>query len=126
VTGVCSARNHEWVHALGADKVIDYTQEDFTEGEERYDFIFDAVGKVPKSKRKSALAPNGSFAAITDNYKETTENLVFVRELVEAGEIRPVIDRRYSLEEVPEAHRYVETWRKKGNVVVVVEHEGGN
>ncbi|EJL26169.1 NAD(P)-dependent alcohol dehydrogenase [Brevibacillus sp. BC25] len=122
VTAVCSSANLDLVKSLGADNVIDYTKEDFTKKEERYDIVFDAVGKVTKSQCIKALAPNGLFLTVDGQgiAKVRTEDLDFLKELMEAGQIKAVIDRRYSLEQVPEAHRYVETGRKKGNVVIKV------
>ena len=126
VTGVCSTTNFELVKSLGADKVIDYTKEDFTKREDSYDFIFDAVGKRYSSKLqcKKALTPNGKFISVDDTPKIRIEDLVLLKELIETGKIKSVIDRRYPLKQTAEAHRYVETGHKKGNVVITMEHNG--
>jgi len=123
VTGVCSTSNLELVKFLGADAVIDYTKEDFKNREERYDFILDAVGKKKSSKFdfKNALTLNGKFISVDDGSpKFHTEDLILLKELAETGQIRPVIDRRYPLEQMVEAHRYVDKGHKKGNVIIMV------
>ncbi len=145
VTGVCSTANVAMVKSLGAARVIDYTQQDFTGESEAYDLIFDAVGKTTFSRCKTALKPGGIFlacgmteflwpvlpqmlwTALTGGKKVRTgssnahpERLDFLKGLVEAGALKSVIDRVYPLEQIVEAHRYVETGHKKGNVVVAI------
>jgi NADPH:quinone reductase-like Zn-dependent oxidoreductase len=120
VTGVCSTANIELVKSLGADDVIDYTKEDGTKNGQVYDVVFDAVGKLSSSQRQNLLKEDGAFLTVQSTTSEEIENLVTLRELAEAGVIKVVIDRRFPLEQTAEAHRYVETGRKKGNVVITM------
>lgn len=144
VTAVCSTRNVELVKSLGADKVIDYTQHDFTQNGQKYDIIFDAVGKSSFGKCKRALTSKGIYMTTvpslgiigailrtmfgngkkakftTAGLKQNKDNLNFLRDLFDAQKIRAVIDRRYPLEQIVDAHRYVDTERKRGNVIITV------
>jgi len=143
VTGVCSTINLDLVKSLGADKVIDYTNEDFSQSGQTYDIIFDTTGKSPFSGCLKSLKPNGIYlravhmslssivrglwTSMTSSRKviggvatELKENLVFLKGLVEAGKLKPVIDRNYPFEQIAEAHRYVDKGHKKGNVAITV------
>ena len=147
VTGVCSTANVELVKSLGAHKVIDYTKNDFTRNRQSYDIIFDAVGKSSYSRCKNSLTQKGVYvttvpmldfllgmllttksrgkkaAFVAPGLRSSSEkarDLIFLKELIEAGKIRSVIDRRYPLEQIVEAHRYVEAGHKKGNVVITI------
>jgi NADPH:quinone reductase-like Zn-dependent oxidoreductase len=142
VTAVCATKNVELVRSLGADEVIDYTQEDFTRNGETYDVVLDAVGKHSFLRARRSLKPGGIFAA-TDRFvnlplalwtswfgkrkvvfampRPAKQDVLFLKELIETGHYRAVVDRRYSLEDVVEAARYVESWQKTGNVVLTVD-----
>jgi NADPH:quinone reductase-like Zn-dependent oxidoreductase len=128
VTEVCSTTNLEMVRSLGAGKVIDYTQEDSIQTGKTHDVIFDAVDKLPSSRGERTPAETGTYLNVDKDSGSggdiKPDLLVFLKELAEAGEIRPVIDRRCPLEQIVEAHRYVEKGHKKGQVVINVVHDG--
>jgi NADPH:quinone reductase-like Zn-dependent oxidoreductase len=123
VTGVCSTSNIDLIKSFGAYKVVDYIKDDFTADNELYDIVFDAVGKITYKKIKPLLKPGGKFiSVVTSGHAQLkTEDLITITELVEQGEIKPVIDRVYAFEQMPEAHRYVELGHKKGNVVITLD-----
>ncbi|MGE5313634.1 MAG: NAD(P)-dependent alcohol dehydrogenase [Acidobacteriota bacterium] len=121
VTGVCSTANLDLVKSLGADHVIDYTREDFTEGRTTYDVIFDAVGKIGYAKRKKSLTTSGMYISVfslSGNIILKVEDLIFLKELCETGMLKSAIDRCYPFSQIVEAHRYVDRGHKKGNVVI--------
>ena len=125
VTGICSTKNLEWVKELGADKVIDYTKEDLTKIEETYDVIFDAVGKMDKNV-KNTLIKTATFLDVhkdsggMSKASKVRQDLVYLKEICEAGKFKAVIDKTYPLEQTAEAHVYVEKGHKKGNVVIKI------
>ena len=125
VTGVCSTTNIEMVKSLGADKVIDYTQENFNDNSEMYDVIFDSVAKIESSQRKRFLKKTGIFLdglSSSNGLKFKAEDLIFLKEIIEKGQLKSIIDRQYTLEDIVEAHRYIDSGHKKGNVVVTVAY----
>jgi len=124
VTGICGTTNIDLIKSLGADKVIDYMEENFTKDIDLYDIIFDTVGKISYIKIKSLLKPEGRFISVvtSGHAKSEIKDLITLTELAESGKIKPVIDRKYSFEQMVEAHRYVDLGHKKGNVVITVGH----
>lgn len=119
VTGVCSTANVGLMKKLKADKVVDYLNEDFTKTTERYNLIFDAVGKISYANCKNILQPKGKFVTVNKGLaKGGAEKLAFLSQLVEEGKLRSIIDKSYSIDQLIEAHKYVEEGHKKGNVVV--------
>ncbi len=122
VTGVCSTKNVAMVKALGADNVIDYTKEDFAARGAQYDVIFDAVGKRSAADCRRALTRSGIFLSVKASADIFPDDLNFLKEVIDAGAMKAVIDRCYPLEQIVEAHRYVDTGHKKGNVVISLDN----
>lgn len=120
VTAVCSTNNIDLVKSIGADKVINYLDDDFRNGDIGYDVVFDAVGKITKSSSKNVLNKDGHFLSVKYPTKEKTKYMIFLNELVEKEKIKAVIDRIYTLDKVKDAHQYVEQGHKKGNVAVIL------
>lgn len=118
VTAVCSEKNFELVNSIGADKVIDYTKEDFTKSNEKYDIVYDAIVKSTKFRCKRILNRNGIYTNNSQLPKTEEKDLLFLKELIENNKLKPVIDRVYSIDEIVDAHKYVDTGRKRGNVVI--------
>lgn len=123
VTCVCSKNNFELVTSIGADKVIDYTKEDFIKMGSKYDIVYDAVMKSKHSQCKKILMPSGVFLNNNHLPKIKEDDLLFLKDLMEKNKLKPVIDRIYSLDEIVEAHRYVDTGHKKGNVAITIAHK---
>ncbi|HRH66864.1 MAG TPA: NAD(P)-dependent alcohol dehydrogenase [Bacteroidia bacterium] len=122
VTAVCSTSNINLVKSLGAENAIDYTTEDFTKCGKQFDIIFDAVAKTTKSTCKTLLKPNGRYISVKGSAKESPGDLLFLKELIEAGKLKTVIDKTYTLEQIRDAHAYVEAHHKKGNVGINIVH----
>ncbi|MCK5158340.1 MAG: NAD(P)-dependent alcohol dehydrogenase, partial [Candidatus Heimdallarchaeota archaeon] len=145
VTGVCSTEKVELVKSLGADRVIDYKKEDFTKSDDKYDVIFDTVGKSPFSGSRKSLKKNGYYIfttfglpkllripwlhltsskrAIIGLLDPKSEDLIYLKELIEAGKLKSIIDKRFPLEQAAEAHSYIEKGLKKGSVVLTIDHK---
>jgi len=124
VTGVCSTANLEMVKSLGAHKVIDYTQEDFTQNNKTYDVIFDAVGKFPPAKSKKSLTPMGAYNNVlffSNALKLTQQHILDLKQEIDAGFLKTVIDRTYTLDQIVEAHHYVDKGHKKGHVIITID-----
>ena len=121
VTGVCSTSNLDLVKSIGADKVVDYTKEDFSKIGETYDIVFDAVYKISKSQCKNILKEDGIFDSSHAKIPQPNEkDLIFLKELIEKDKLKPVIDKTYPIEQIVEAHRYVDKGHKKGNVIITI------
>lgn len=125
VTAVCSTANVGLVRQLGVDEIIDYTKDDYTKTRTRFDIIFDAVGKTSRSKCKHLLKEGGRYLSVTGSPKSSPHDLLVLKKLIEDGKLITVIDRRYTLGQIREAHAYVESFRKKGNVVITVIPNAG-
>ncbi len=118
ITGICSSKNFDLVRSLGADHLIDYTKEDITARNDDFDIIFDAVGKLSRSKCKNLLKKNGQFITTNGLGKIDPGDLRKLRSMIEEGKLKPIIDRTYTMDEIVEAHKYVDKGHKKGNVVI--------
>jgi len=145
VTGVCGTPRLEFVKSLGADKVIDYTETDFTKNGENYDLIFDILSKSSFSRCKNSLKQNGRYLLASFKMKQlsqmlwtsmtgkkklicaiapgSVEDLISVKELIEAGKIKPIIDKSYPFEQIAKAHRYIEEGHARGKIAITVEHK---
>lgn len=120
VTSVCSQKNMDLVKSLGTDYTIDYTNTEITSLHAKFDVIFDAVGKINRSDYKKIMSPNGKFVSVKSQTNPAKNDLHFIKKLIESNKLFSIIDRVYKLEEIREAHRYVEQFRKKGNVAVLI------
>ena len=125
VTAVCSTSSIDLVKSIGADKVHDYTKEDCKKLEERFDVVFDAVGKITAGESELMLKENGNYVSVffNGNSKPLYEDMMFIKELSESEALKPVIDKIYPMEEAAEAHRHGDTWHAKGNVIISIKHD---